>query len=172
MKESEKKVLEVFFDEPIGKFYIREIAGLTGLNPNTVITSTQMLEKLGLIKREKRKHVVEFSADVNEKFRQLKRVSNLEKIYSSGILELLISKFNPEAISVIGSYSSGQDLKKSDIDMIVISKKKHEKFSLADFEKKIGRKIHIILIDYNKISEEFYANLINGIILYGFIRKK
>lgn len=172
MKESEKRALEVFFEDPTNKFYIREIARLTNLNPNTIINSCEKLEKQELIKREKKKHVVEFSANISEKFKQLKRIYNLEKIYCSGIVEFLVDEFKPEAISVIGSYSLGQDIKKSDIDIVIINVKSYKEISLSNFERKIGRKVHLINVKYNNISEEFYTNLINGIILYGFIRMK
>lgn len=172
MKESKKKVLDIFFDNPTGKFYIREIARLTRLNPNTVITATKELSKEGFIKREKRKHVVEFSAAINEKFKEIKRIRNLERIYCSGIIEFLVGKFKPEVISVIGSYSGGGDLEESDIDLVVITKKKYEGASLKKYEEILKRKIHLIIADYSGISDEFYTNLINGIVLYGFISKK
>jgi len=167
------KILNVFFDNPTEKFYIREIARITRLNPNTILNITKKLEKEGLIKRKKKKHVVELSADFeDESFKKLKKVSNLKRIYGSGVIDFLNDKFSPEAIVVMGSYSLGNDIENSDIDIVVISKKDYENISLNKFEKILSREIHLIITDYNKMSNEFYINLINGIVLSGYINKK
>ncbi len=171
MKSNEDRVLGVFFGNPTEKFHIREIARITGLNPNTILNITIGLEKEKLLKREKKRHVVEVFANVSERFKQLKRMSNLKKIYESGILDILINHYSPEAISLVGSCSSGEDVNKSDVDIVVISRKK-EIMSLSRFEKVFGREVHLIVTDYGNISNEFYTNLINGIVLYGSIRKK
>jgi len=171
-KTNYNKVLNVFFDNPTEKFYIREIARITKLNPNTILNITNKLEKQELIKKEKKKHIVELSAVLNEKFKILKKVTNLEKIYESDIIKILTEKFSPEAIIIVGSYSIGEDIKESDIDIVALTKKDYESMDLSKFESKLGRKIHLIITDYDKISDEFYTNLINGIVVYGAIRKK
>ena len=171
-KSNYEKVLEVFFDNPNGKFYIREIARITKLNPNTILNITNKLEKQELIKREKKKYIVELSANFNDNFKQLKRISNFERLIKSRIIEFLNYKFSPEVIVVIGSYSLGEDIPNSDIDLVILTKKDYTDINLNKFEKELNRKIHLIITGYNKISDEFYTNLINGIVLYGAIRKK
>ena len=102
---------------------------------------------------------------------QLKKLNNLESIYNSGILEKLEQTFSPESVSVIGSYSTGEDIEESDIDLVLISKTAGD-ISLKKYEKMLNRKIHLMVVDYDSLSDEFYTNLINGIVLDGFIRKK
>lgn len=172
MESNYEKVLNIFFDSPTGKFYIREIARVTKLNPNTILNVTKKLEREKLIKKEKKKHIVELSANFNDKFKQLKRISNFSKILDSGLVDFLNKKFSPEAISVIGSYSRGEDIKESDIDVVVISKRDYESVDLKKFGNILNRNVHIIITYYNKMSNEFYINLINGIVLYGYITKK
>ena len=173
MKQSNyEKVLNLFFDNPNGKFYIREIARITKLNPNTILNITNELEKEVVVKREKKKHIVELSAVLDDKFKTLKKIDNLKKVYDSGIIDFLKGKFSPEAIVIIGSYSIGEDVRDSDVDIIILTKKDYKDVDLTGFEEKLNRKIHLIITDYNKISEEFYINLINGIVLYGAINKK
>ena len=172
MKTNYDKVLNVFFDNPTEKFYIREIARLTKLNPNTILNITEQLVKEDLIKREKKKHIVEFSANTGEKFKNSKRSYNFSKIFINELIDVLDKKFSPDAISVIGSYSRGEDIEDSDIDIVVISKKEYENISVEKYEKELNRKIHLIVVNYNKMPDEFYTNLINGIILRGYIKKK
>ncbi len=172
-KGNQDKVLEVFFDNPTEKFYIREIARITKLNPNTIINISEKLIREGLIKREKKEHVVELSADLdNENFKNKKRLSNFRRILECGIVNILKSKFDSEVISIIGSYSRGEDIGESDIDIVVMTKKEYEDTDLKKYEKILNRDIHLIVTDYTKISDEFYTNLLNGIILYGYMRKK
>ena len=169
--ENKKTILRVFFDNPIKKFHIREISRITKLNPNTALNILKILEKENLIKKVKMKHIVEVTANIDEKFKQEKRVDNLIKLYKSGIIDYLIKEFHPLAISVLGSYSTGEDIESSDIDIVVISKEEKE-LNLSKFEKVLSRKIHLIVTEYKSISEEFYLNLINGIVLYGYLDKK
>ncbi len=171
MLDNKEKILKVFFDSPTKVFHIREIARKTKLNPNTVLNLLADLIKNKIVKREKKKHLVNVSALVNENFQRLKRVNNLKVLYDSGLVDFLVDKFSPEAVSVMGSYSWGEDIENSDVDIVVVSSKE-KILDLSKFEKKIARKVHLIVVDYKTISKEFYINLINGVVLYGYLNKK
>ena len=163
------KLLKIIFENPTTKFHLRELARLTKLMPNTIINISNKLLKEKLIIKEKRKHIVEISANIeNEDFIIQKKLFNLQQIYCSGIIKFLKQKYSPKLISVIGSFSKGEDIENSDIDLVLITTKEKRE-ELTKFEKKLSRKIHLLLTDYKKISKEFYTNLINGVVLYGFI---
>ena len=165
------KVLSILFNKPTYKFHIRELARLTKLNPNTIINITNKLKKEGLIKKEQKKHFVEVFLDFErKKVLQKKRIFNLEKIYASGIIELLVKQYSSLSISLIGSYSRGEDIEKSDIDIVIFSNNK-KVIDLSKFEKILKRKIHLLIPNKKELSNEFFNNLINGIIIYGAIRK-
>mgnify|MGYP001570323007 FL=1 len=169
---NEQKILKEFFENPTRKFHILELARITSLHPNTVLTSLNSLTKEKLVKQEKKTHIKEAYANPeNKEFVLKKRLFNLEQVYNSKIIEFLIKLYAPEAISIIGSYSQGEDIEKSDIDLVIITKKK-EDANLEKFEKVLKRKIHLITTDYKEMSNEFYINLINGILLYGYLEKK
>ena len=173
-KEKYNIILELIFDRPIYKFHIREIARLTNIHPNIVINAVDFLKKEELIRVERKKHLVEVFANLEgKKFIRKKRAYNFDKLYSSGLVEYLEEEFNPDSISVIGSYGRGEDIEKSDVDIIVISGRieKAPKIDMSKFEKIIGRHIHLIATSYKQMSGEFFNNLINGIVLYGYLRK-
>jgi len=169
--ENKDKLLGVFFDDPTGKFHVRELARVTKLNPNTILNLVGTFIKEGILKREKKKHIVEISVDYGEKFKRLKKLDNLRRLCDSGIIDELRNKFDPEVIVVFGSYSFGEDISGSDIDLAVISNKEKE-IDLKKYERNLNRGIHLLVVHYNKISNEFYTNLINGIVLDGALRKK
>src|SRR3989344_3349665 len=110
--------LQLFFDDPEAYVHIREIALQTRLHPNTVLRAVQMLVKELLLLTRKTKAVLEVRGNRdNPLFTQLKRLSNFRRIMLSGIVEFLNDAYGaPEAILLFGSYSRGEDTKKSDID--------------------------------------------------------
>jgi predicted nucleotidyltransferase len=168
---NEQKILNVFFSYPTDKFHLRELARRTKLHPNTVSNVIKSLTKEKILKIDKKEFIVEISVNRTDKFKQLKKLHNLKSLYNSGLLEKIKETLHPEGISILGSYSTGEDLEESDLDLVIISNEK-ENISLEKYEKILNRKIHLIVVDYNSLSDEFYTNLINGIVLDGFIRKK
>ena len=164
----DNKILNLFFENSNKEFYIREIARVIKIHPNTVMKQVNFLVKEGLLIRKKTKVTVQISANIeNPKFIYYKRINNLKKIYDSGVIEYLIEKFNhPEAIVLYGSYSKGEDTEKSDIDIAIVTKRSIE-LDLTEFEKKLKKSIHLIDIIPSKAQKEFINNLINGITLYG-----
>jgi len=172
---NQEKVLDIFLEDPLEKFHLREIARLTNLNPNTVLNITNQLVKEGFIIKEKKIHLVEFSANVNEKFRNFKIVRNLENIYRSGLIECLNKHFkNPQTIILFGSFRKGEDIKESDIDIAIESNdfKKYELKELdelKEFEEKFKKKIQLHLFNKKNIDINLFNSILNGIILYGFL---
>ena len=164
------KVLKELFNKPTNIFYIRQLTRITGLNPNTIINITNKLMKEGLVKKNNKKHIVEISLNLeNKETIEKKRIFNLYNIYNSGVINFLIKTYKPKSISIIGTYSRGEDIEESDIDLVVDSNNR-KIIDLSKFEKILKKKIHLILLP-KKFSEEFFNNLINGIVLYGAIRK-
>ena len=75
----------------------------------------------------------------------------------------------PDAIILFGSAAKGEDLKESDIDLFVLAEEK--KLDLQKYEKLLGRKINILAEEsFSKLSKELRNNIINGIILYGYLK--
>jgi len=136
---NEQKILKEFFNNPTSVFHIRELARKTKLHPNTVSNNIKSLARKKLLNISKKDFIVEISVNRTNKFKQLKKLNNLESIYNSGILEKLEQTFSPESVSVIGSYSTGEDIEESDIDLVLISKTAGD-ISLKKYEKMLNRK--------------------------------
>lgn len=168
---NKEKILKEIFENPTYSYHIRELARITKLNPNTIINIINDLKKQNLVTRRKNKNLVEIEADAeNKHFIREKRLFNLKQLYYSGLVDFLISYYNePESIVVLGSYSRGEDIEKSDIDIAIVTNKK-ETPEVGLFEKKLKRKLHILALKYRDLSREFYKNLVNGIILHGYLK--
>ncbi len=169
-KNNTMKVMEIFFKSPEGYFHLRELERLTGLSMPGVRKIVDKLEKEGLLVSKRENVVKNYYVKRNEKFISLKRAYNLNSISSTDLLKFLRDKYEePEAIILFGSYSRGEDISKSDIDIAIITKKR-KKPDLSKFEKKLNRKIRLYEITLKKAEKEFQNTLANGIVLYGYLK--
>ncbi len=160
------KVLEVFFIEPTAIHHIKGISKEIGLAPTSVRNYIRDLLKESLIKKKVAKPFDGFIANrENEDFIFYKRIYNLYSLKE--LASSLISNFYPKVLVVYGSYALGEDVESSDIDIFILSKAKKE-VNLEQFEKKMKRRIHLLIIsDFNKLDPGMKKRVWNGIVLYG-----
>ena len=165
-----EKVIKKLFEKPTYYFHLRELARDIKIHPNTLMIILDSLKKDKIVIKVKKKHLVEIRLNLeNPKVIQERKVNNLGQIYSSGLVDYLKHEYSPDAIVLIGSYSRGEDIEDSDIDLVIFSVNKRHK-DLRKFEKRLNRKIHILLPSKRDVTPEFFNNLINGIVLWGVIR--
>lgn len=167
-KSTTHKILEIFFENPSREFHLRELSRLLKLSMPTIISATNILSKEKLIVKIKGKVLTKLIANrENIDFARYKRLYNLEKIYTSSIIDSLSNVYNhPKTIILFGSFSRGDDVEGSDIDIAVITKKKLS-LDLSKYERILKRDINVHEVDLDKVSEEFKASLANGIVLEG-----
>lgn len=164
------KVLNVFFDDPIKDFQLREISRRISLHHKSVAIYIKRLLKLGLIMENRRTLYKSYNANTeNPLFRSYKRTTNLLKAYESGVIDYLSERIMPECIILFGGYAKGTDSKQSDIDIFIQANE--EKIALTKFEERLGRKIHLLFEeDIVQLGPELKNNIINGITLNGSLR--
>jgi predicted nucleotidyltransferase len=174
-KSNTDKILEVFFKDPEKKFSLKEISKAIGLAHTSVKRELEELIKEKYLKRENEKRgkrtFPTYFANLAEKFICLKKLFNEREILESRIIELLVKKTFPNSIVLFGSYSRGEDLKNSDIDLFVESD--FREMDLGVYERKLKRNINILFKrNINELKKETLNNIINGRILYGAIKIK
>lgn len=167
-KSTTERVLDIFLENPTKAFYLRELSRTLKLSMPTIISTTEKLAKEKLIIKTKGPVLTTVVAyRENKWFVHIKRIENINRFYRSGIVEDLTQSYgHPQAIILFGSFSRGEDIETSDIDIAVLTPKKKQ-ISLEKYEKFLKRRINIHEIAAGKISKEFQANLYNGIILEG-----
>lgn len=171
--EVNNKVSQFFFRNPAKTFHLREIARNIELSAAGTLKILRKLEEKHLVIRQKTRAVDNFKANLNNKeFQNLKYAYNICSLKYSGLIDFINEKYSfPEAIILFGSYAKGEDTETSDIDIAIITKKELS-FDLSKFEKILERKIVIHEITLAKASREFINNLINGIVLSGYLKIK
>ena len=165
-------VFQLFFDEPLAEFQLREISRRVRLAPVSVKRYLEELAKEGLIIKSKHrihKYPVYKADRDNESFKFFKKINTSIIIRDSGLSEFLNNEIMPAAIVLFGSAAKGEDLKDSDLDLFLSGK--YKKMNLAQYEKKIGRKINLFFEDnFGKLSNELKNNIINGVRLKGYLK--
>jgi predicted nucleotidyltransferase len=162
------QVIEVFFKEPTTIHFIREIGRKIKLAPTSVKNILNQLEKSNLIKIKTSKPFNGYVSNrENEEFLFLKKAYNLYSLYE--LKRNIEESVHPRAIVLFGSYSRGEDVESSDIDILVLSTIKKE-INLEVIEKKLSRTINIMTIEYlDKLDKNIREKIYNGIVLSGEI---
>jgi len=171
-KCSNIRVLHEFIKNPSTPFQIRELSRKIKLAPTSVIIHLNKLQNENLVRKQKVGVYDAYIANFDEDdFRFYKKILNLLEIRESGLLKYLEIETTPDTIILFGSFSKGEDLENSDIDLFIQAKEK--KLDLKRFETKLQRKIQLFFAeDLNKLPKELQNNIINGILLSGFARWK
>ena len=174
-KDNRYRILRIFFEDPLPKgigFQLRELSRKADIAPPSVKKYLTELKKEGFIVKVKHRihgYPVYYPNRDNDNFKFLKKFDTLMKLKESGLLEYLSESCMPDVIVLFGSSANGEDLKDSDIDLFVASK--DEKLSLDKFEKCLNRKINILFSDsFSRMSKELKNNIINGVILKGYLK--
>jgi len=167
-KYSRYIVLELFFKYPNKTFHIREISRLNKLAPPSVKIHLNELIKEGLILKSKEGLYGGYKANRNCKFKLLKQQNTILILNNSECIKYIEDKIMPKAIVLYGSASIGEDIENSDIDLFIESKETNT--DLKKFEKALNRKIHLFFKkSFKELNKELKNNIINGIVLSGFL---
>ena len=162
--------MQEFFDCPRKQFLIRELSRNTKLAQTAVRLHLKALLSEGLIKKEKAGLYPSFEAvRENPMFKLLKSQNIILRLNSAGALGAVEKAFYPTCVVLFGSASRGEDTEKSDIDLFVQAKSGG--IDLSKFEAVLNRKINLLFEPKLKaLSPELLNNIINGTLLYGYLK--
>ncbi len=164
-------IKDYFFVNPTVRLRVRQIEKTLKLPLPSVIRYCKELEKEGILKTLKTGNVVFYTADrINENFLLEKKLFNIKQVYKWGLVEHIRKELHNPTIVVFGSYTKGEDIENSDIDLYIETSSRKE-INLKEFENLLKRKIQIF--SYRNIKEvsnpHLANNIINGIVLNGSI---
>lgn len=166
-----EQIKEYFFINPTVKLRVRWVERTLKLPLPSVIRYCKELEVEGILKRIKIENIVLYASDrTNEVYLLEKKLFNIKQIHYSGLVNHIKETLNNPVIVLFGSYSKGEDIETSDIDLYIESPSK-KSIDLSKFEKILQRKIQVFkFVDIKKVSNKHLANnIINGIALNNYI---
>lgn len=163
------RILELFIEHSNKDFSARGIARELHISHATALKYLRELEKLELIEKNERTLYPTYRANtVGEKYMIYKRDSIVFSIRESGLIEYIQERLLPSCIVLFGSCADGTYTQASDIDLFVEVPEKD--IDLSAFEKTLRKDVHMIFeSNINILSPELRANIINGVVLYGFV---
>ena len=168
-KNNTYKILELFIEFPAKDFSVRGLARNLKISHATVLKYIADLEKLSLIKKkEATLYPTYFANTESQKYKFYKRNWLIFKINESGLIDYIQKEALPSSIILFGSGAKASFTIKSDIDIFVEASEK--RLDLTKYEKKLNHKINSLFEqNINNLSKELRNNIINGVVLYGFI---
>lgn len=168
---SRYRLLQEFFGSPKKNFHLRELSRRLKLGPVSVITHLKALEKDGLVLKEKTGLYPTFRANRdNDEFKLLKKQNLVWRLHKCGLVSFLEEKLKPNCIVLFGSASRGEDIETSDIDIFVQAGGETE-LDFKKYENALNRKINLFFEpNLASLSKELLNNIINGSVLYGYLK--
>jgi len=169
-KYSRYRILQEFFDFPRKDFYMRELSRRTKIAQTSVINHLKVLLKEKLIVKKKDGIYPSFNANRdNDMFKIYKKFDLILRINQTGLLNCIYDSCLPDCIILFGSASRGEDVEESDIDLFVQAREK--KLNLEKYEKLLNRKMSLFFEEnFSRLSKELKNNILNGIVLKGYIK--
>jgi predicted nucleotidyltransferase len=168
------KVLKVFLFNPTEKFRLRELSRLAGIAPKSVMNYLEEFKNKKLITIEEKDKIKYYGAMMdNQKLKEYTKISILFELEECGLVDYLWNNYSPEAIILYGGFSKGEVTKESDIDIFLLGVNVADsKIDISRFETKLKREIQIMGEKTLKEipSKEFKNNLINGVMLRGYLK--
>ena len=176
-RESVFEVAKLIFNNPNKTYHIRMLEKETGFSTTAVIDAIKELKKFEIVTIEETPLTTNVKANLeSEAYSFYKLVFDLYRLKRYNFINNLVNAFsNPEAIVFFGSFAKGEDIEKSDIDILIVYSNKPDEYLDDDFvsvfEKEFNRKINIhVLTSLNKSSKEFKNAVANGIVLHGYLK--
>lgn len=167
---SRYKILREFLECPLKDFHMRELSRITKITQPTVMNHLKALTKEGLIFKEKKGIYPTYGANRDsDVFKFYKKFNLILSMQQSGLLDYIKDSCNSDVIILFGSASRGEDTEKSDIDLYVQSREKD--LGLSKYEKVLHKEINIFFEEnFSRLSNELKNNILNGIVLDGYLK--
>ncbi|MCZ7380231.1 MAG: nucleotidyltransferase domain-containing protein [Candidatus Methanoperedens sp.] len=172
------KILSHFLANPNTSFHIKQLARILNVSPASVSSAVKSFEENGLLSKEEKglAHIYRLDSD-NSMVAPLKKAYGIASVLSSKPTENFLG-IDPGIISLalFGSYAEGSFDEKSDIDFLIVTSTRKEKFIKAAkiLEEELEKEVSLSVLKLSewramaKKGDAFYNRIVeNHILLHG-----
>ncbi|MFH1505878.1 MAG: nucleotidyltransferase domain-containing protein [archaeon] len=165
------KITKFFLENPYNEVYLRELAKKLKLSPFATKKYADLLIKENIITEERKANLRYFKANTKSLFYKYLKISfSLKSLQKSGLITYLKENTpNLSSITLFGSIAKGEDDENSDIDILIIGKKKY--LDLSKFQERHITTHIFSWSEWNKTAKNntafYYEVTTYGIPLYG-----
>ncbi len=179
LNDAYQKVIYWFFAYPTTEVSLNGITKLVNISKTTANKVISQLAKEGFLKIQAVGRVWRISCNQQHQFNTARKIPyNLERIYNSEVIEEILKVIpNPKSIILFGSYRKGDDVETSDLDLAVetLDNEEVKIFNIGiiprlGYREKV--KVNLLKFSRHKIDLNLFANLANGVVLYGFFEAR
>jgi len=172
------KILAHFFKYPGRQFHIKELSRLLKISPSSAHAAVKSFEQWGFLEKEEKgpAHFYRLNID-NSVMVSFKKGYGLARVLEVDPVSMFKEvDVNIISLSLYGSYSNGTYDDKSDVDLLLVTNAKKEKFSdiIKIIESRLKIEVNVTILklsEWEKLAfknDPFYLNLIeNHVLLYG-----
>ncbi len=141
------KLLKLFFMNREREFYLRELSRITGENPNSIKRELKNLKSIGLITERKRGNQKLYRVNKLSPIHEELRKIVLKTVGIGEVLRENLVKFGVKFALIYGSFAQGEEVKDSDIDLLIIGDVDEEELIkiIKKLEEELSREINYIL---------------------------
>lgn len=156
-----RQVLALLLLRPEERFYVREIARLTGAAPGSLHRELKQLHEAGLLLREEVGNQVRYVAN-----RDCPIFEELASIFrkTCGLADVLREALRPlggqvELAFIFGSVAQGRAHSDSDIDLLVLGSADFVAVvgALADCHARLGREVNPVVMSRDEFLQKYHA---------------
>ncbi len=156
-----RQILALLLLRPNERYYVREIARLTGIVPGSLHRELKQLAEAGLLLREESGNQVCYFAN-----RECPIFEELASIFrkTSGLADVLREVLLPldgkvELAFVFGSVAQGREHSGSDIDLLVLGSVDFVAMAgaLVDAHARLGREVNPVVMSREEFVQKFHA---------------
>ncbi len=171
MESKEDDVLSLFFNEPTKEWHFEEIIRESKVTRSKTARWLKRFTQDALIRKVKTKGKMPYyeSRHDSPAYRNQKRLYALNRLYSTGFLNHLMSLPKARTIILFGSFARSDWYSKSDIDLFIYGSP--EGLKLAEFELRLGRTVQVFSChnqkEIGKFGEGFLKNILKGNMIKG-----
>jgi len=179
LNDAYNKIIYWFFSYPTKEISLNDVVKVTKISKTTANKIITGLVNEGFLNVSKIGNLWRITCNQNHPYNVTKKIAyNLELIYESGVIEgILQNTPNPHSITLFGSYRKGDDIDSSDIDLAVeILDNEETTISHIGTIQQLGYRqnvnVNMLKFTRNKVDTNVFANIANGIVLFGFLEAK
>lgn len=179
INEAYKKIMIWFFSYPTKEVSLNDIVKLTKISKTTANRIVSKLVKEEFLKVSKIGNLWRITCNQKHHYNTTKKIAyNIETVYESGVIEEVLRRIpNPRSLILYGSYRKGDDIDSSDLDIAVeVLDNEETKIIEIGTIPQLGYrqnvKVNILRFTRNKVDLNLFANIANGIVLFGFLEAR
>ncbi len=171
MESKERKIVELFFENPTREWHFEEIVEEAKIARSKANNWLKKFVKNNLIKRIKKRNKMPYyiGSCNSPEYKNRKRIFALNKLYESGLLNHLCSLKKVKTIILFGSFSRSDWYKNSDIDIFIYGNPGGLK--IVNYELKLHRDIQLFICQDKKglikMGDGLIRNIIKGDLIKG-----